>query len=35
MQHLPLKVANASARITKLKIFTSNDINKHVCRKIL
>jgi len=35
MRRQPLKVANASARIAKLKIVTGDDINKHVCRKIL
>jgi len=35
MQRLPLKVANASAGIEKLKIVTGDDINKHMCRKIL
>jgi len=35
MRRKPLKVANASAWIAKLKNVTSDDINKHVCRKIL
>ena len=35
MRRKPLKVANASAGIAKLKVVTGDDINKHVCRKIL
>jgi len=35
MRRKPLIVANASAWIAKLKNVTGDDINKHVCRKIL